>query len=290
MLKLVPDAQSVAPPRSAGGMDPLDRKKALDVYQQMQRHPKADDMVDATRTGEGPSEAAREEGLAPKQGHKIFEKTRARYTKALRYASLAVLLPGAAALLVLWSHGTSLYPWEMDIDHAPMHTEHGHVRKELGGWDDPDSLRQRAMELRQKAAAECKAGQFQQCKDDLHQADLLDPDRTALPPDLNAKPMAVAPRSPRAVALDAGCGDDPIEGDSGPCRTPMGSRSFGATYGHARLAGSRLAQDPDHPVCTLWQRRDDGACGAGIGCRRDPLHRAEGDRGSHEAMARWDPE
>ncbi|HEX8790553.1 MAG TPA: hypothetical protein VF765_06345 [Polyangiaceae bacterium] len=183
MIKLAADAHSVAPARSVGGMDPLDQKKALDVYQRMKRHPNADDMVDATRTGEGPSEAARQEGLPPKQGHKILGKTRERYAEALRYAKLAVLFPTATVavgMALLFARGTSLWPWDIENRyHPPAHLEHGKVAKELGGWDDPDSLRLRVAQLREQAAAECKAHQDQQCKDDMALADFLDPDRGA---------------------------------------------------------------------------------------------------------------
>lgn len=192
MIKMVPDSQSVAPPRSAGGMDPIDQKRALDVYQGMKRHPKADVMVDATRTGEGPSEAAREEGLDPKQGHKILGDTRKRYAKALRYAKLAVLLPGVAALALWLLPGTSVYPWEMEgFVHSAARMEHGKVAKELGGWDDPDSLRERAAQLRAQAAAECKAHQDDQCKADMDLADFLDPEGHrggSLPVQTSAKP------------------------------------------------------------------------------------------------------
>lgn len=192
MIKLAPDGQSVAPPRSEGGMDPIDQKKAIGVYQRMKRHPKADDMLDATRTGEGPSEAARQEGLNPKQGHKILEKTRSGYVKALRIASLAVLLPSGVALALLWLRGTPVYPWDLEgPDHTAARMEQGHVTKELGGEDDPDSLRQRATELRRKAAEECKAGQVVQCRDDLHEADRIDPDHSSggtLAPQTSAKP------------------------------------------------------------------------------------------------------
>jgi hypothetical protein len=118
-----------------------------------------------TRTGEGPSEAAREEGRKPAQGHKIVETTRNHHIKVLKAARLAALIPGVAVAL-LWICGTSVTPWVMSGERTVAHTEETNAPRPLAET--------RAPATRARAAEECANQQWTECEHDLDLAYEMD--------------------------------------------------------------------------------------------------------------------
>jgi len=165
---------------------PRDVKKALGVWNEMERNEHADDLMDARQAGDGVSEAGRELGIGAGRAHNIEEKTREKFVRRMKLAGLAALLPAGLGMWLLF-YVTA--PVDLPVPaHTSARTEAPQRQRLEGGEDDPDSLRQKAAELRQKANAECAAKQWEACRDDIAAANRIDPDYRPERELRNAKP------------------------------------------------------------------------------------------------------
>ncbi len=157
-------AASVAPSQR----DPIDLKRAMTALRDMPKPEGGEEILDAVQSGDGASEAGRELNIGERRAHKILKRMRENYLKIGAVASLMV----AATVMILWIRGES-------------------ASSLLGGGDttaqlaprvrtlEPPTTRQSASRLadqaRDSAAAECQAGQWDQCAADLQVAVQLDP-------------------------------------------------------------------------------------------------------------------